>query len=126
MDTNRKLSVTNASSAPALLDGRRRVMLEQMITRGLAACLRDQLDDIAMDAAVAAWAELLGDVPADQLNACYLDAWKRSEHKPGFPVTADEILAAYQERRNRPRPLPQAADVIAQLRAHRYARKSDE
>lgn len=104
----------------------RQKMIKVLITKSLLACLRDPMEPEPLAATAAAWAELLGGVPTDQLNTCYLDAWKRPEHKPGFPVTADEILAAYQERRNRPRPLPQAADVIAQLRAHRYARKSDE
>lgn len=73
-------------------------MLEQLITKSLAACLRDQPDDAAWAATVAAWAEILADVPADQLQACYLAAWALPEHKPGFPVTADEVLAAWRAR----------------------------
>jgi hypothetical protein len=100
--------------------------LEKLISQSLAACLRDQPDDATLGMTVAAWARILAEVPVDQLDACYLAAWKRPEHKAGFPVTADELLAAWITKRNTPLPPPKAADVIAQLRAHRYARKQDE
>jgi hypothetical protein len=77
-----------------------------LITKSLAVCLRDQPDDTTLDAAVAAWAEILADVPADQLQACYRAAWSLPEHKPGFPVTADEVLAAWYARRPTAPPLP--------------------
>ena len=81
-------------------------MLEKLITKSLAACLRDQPDEAAWAATVAAWAEILADVPAGELEACYLAAWSRPDHKPGFPVTADEVLAAWHARRPTAPPLP--------------------
>lgn len=82
-------------------------MIKVLITKSLLACLREPMEPDQLTATAAAWGELLGNVPTEQLNACYQEAWVLPDHKPGFPVTADELLVAWAARKRRiPQPTP--------------------
>lgn len=68
-----------------------------LITKSLLVCLRDPPGEMTLAATAAAWADVLGNVPVEDLQESYQRAWALPDHKPGFPVTADEILAGWRE-----------------------------
>lgn len=68
-----------------------------LITKSLLVCLRDPPGEMTLAATAAAWADVLGNIPVEDLQPAYQLAWALPDHKAGFPVTADEILAGWRE-----------------------------
>lgn len=99
--------LSNASAQAATI-----AQLRLLIPKLRSACNQPAIDPNGDEFrfALAAWAEILADIPPEHLNTAYVEAMRA--HASSFPLTAGEVYAAWDK-----------SAVAGQLRAQRAMTK---